>query len=320
MIGPLVALVVAIIASTIMRFVSPRVGALDRPDRYLKTHAQPTPNGGGIAIAIALVAGLAAVQMPLPVAVAIALAGALVIGFADDRIGVPPVVRLIVQVALGVMLAVSGFGVGAFPAMLGGILAVLIFVATMNAVNMVDGMDGLAAGCVVLSALGLAVVASRFTGPETLILVLGAAALGWLVVNAPPAALFLGDNGAYLLGAGLAVTVIGLGRTVPLLLGALTCLGVFGLDLALAVIRRIVGRAPLTSGDRGHFYDQLLARGFTVQRTLMVAYLIQAGFVAAGIAQASLLSGSAGLVFAVVWGVAFVALFAGGFVRYRVDA
>lgn len=320
MIGVLVALVVAVVGSLLMKSLSPRVGALDEPDRYLKVHARPTPNGGGFAIMLAIAAGLVAVEMSIPIAIAIVMVGALIVGFADDRIGLPPWVRLLLQAGLGITLAASGFTVGTVPGILGGLATVLIFMATLNAVNMVDGMDGLAAGCTVLSALGLAVLASRFVGPEMLALLIGAAALGFLVVNAPPAALFLGDNGAYVLGAGLAISVIVLGRTAPLLLGAITCLGVFGLDITLAVLRRLWRRAPLTAGDRGHLYDQLLARGLTVRHTLLVCYLIQAAFVASGIAQASLFAGSAGIVFAITWVGALAALFVGGFVRYRVDA
>jgi len=279
-------------------------------------------NLGGMAIAIAMLMGFVLVGQPLPIAIVVALVGALLLGLAHDIWGVPVGLRLVVETGLGAGVVAAGFAISAIPgpAAIGMVAGIIYFVVAVNAVRLADVEDGLAAGAAVLSALGLAVITARFGGPGVVAIVLAGGGLGFLVLNAPPAALSLGANGAYLLGAGLSVVAIATARTVPMALGVTTCFGIFFLDLLLAGLRKTVGRSRVTAGDRGHLTDQLLGRGLTITRALLVSYLLQCAFILAGIAMTTGRSVWAGGIFVATWGIALIVLLAGGFVRFRIDA
>src|SRR5436190_14406525 len=249
---------------------------------------------------------------------AVVVAGAFVLGLVDDRVGVPPPARLGTQVALGLILA-TGVRSGAFPSpAVAWTVTIVLFASVLNGVNMIDGMDALAGQSVALSCLAIAIIATRGGHPEALAVVAAGAALGFLVHNAPPASLFLGDNGAYLFGAVLVVAILVAGPTPASLAGSVTCLGVIALDLGLAVLRRSVGRAPLMTGDRGHFYDQLMVRGLKLEPALLVCLVLQAVFAAAGIVMAEQSTGTALVSFGVLWATVAVLLVVAGFATYPV--
>src|SRR5262249_3057413 len=145
-------------------------------------------------------------------------------------------------------------------------------------------------------------------------LLVAASCLGFLAHNLPPARLFLGDNGSYLLGAALAIAVLAEGRTVPRLLGASTCLGVFLLDLSLAILRPAAGRGSLTGGDRSHLYDQLQERGLSSGATLGAMWLAHVAFIAAGVQTARLTTGAAIITTGALWAIALGWLVWSGFV------
>ena len=272
-----------------------------------------------MAILPALVAGLALSGEGVPLWAGVALIGAFGLGLTADVIGLPTWAELLGQIVLALLLVggklfVSGV-VGPPPVL--WLVTVVLFVGVVNAVGLADGVDGEAAGLVSLAAFGLAVLSARFAGPEMFALVLAGAALGFLGVNAPPAAIFLGANGTMLTGAGLGVLIISIGRTVPLLLAALMCLGVLAVELLLALIRRALGKHKGAGGD--HLSDQLIARGMRPRSVLGVTYLLQIVFLALAAVMGQLFSGQAVVIFGAVWVMVIVMLFAGGFVSYRVD-
>ncbi len=299
------------------RAASPRLGAMDQPEGALKPHERAVGFLGGFAVALGLATGFALRGWPVPWGVSAALGGALLIGLADDYLDVAPLVRLTLQLVIGLLLAAGGVTASAVPGQAAAwIVGAVLFAAAANAVNMVDGIDGLAGGTAALSALGLALIAARagHDGPAVIALVTAAAAAGFLAHNLSPARLFLGDNGAYLLAAALAVVVLAEGRTWASLLGAGTCFGIFGVDLLLSVLRRAVGRSKLTSGDRLHLYDQMLARGLTPGRTLLVCWTLHLAIIVAGMQAARLTTAAAVASVAGVWLVVVVWLAWSGFV------
>jgi UDP-GlcNAc:undecaprenyl-phosphate GlcNAc-1-phosphate transferase len=152
-----------------------------------------------------------------------------------------------------------------------------------------------------------------------LALVTAGATVGFLAHNLPPARLFLGDNGAYLLAAALAVIVLGEGRTIAALLGAATCFGLFGLDLLLAILRRAIRGGRLTAGDRAHLYDQLQERGISHWRTLVVCWAVHLAIVLAGVQAARLATAPAVATVAGVWILAVVWLLWSGLVTRDED-
>jgi UDP-GlcNAc:undecaprenyl-phosphate GlcNAc-1-phosphate transferase len=306
----------AVALGYLARWAGRRFGALDRPG-HLKEHPEPVPLLGGVAVGGAIVLGMLATSDWPAAAVSAAILGAFLLGLADDLAVLSPWLRLAVQAGLGILLG-AGLRAGGVP---GGTAAewagaALLLVVGVNSVNMVDGLDGLAPGLTIMSALGIAVVASRGDHSYGFPLILTGAAFGFLWHNAPRAALFLGDNGSCLIGAALAACVLSAGTTGQTLAGAVTCLGLFLLDLALSVLRRIALRTPLTRGDRSHLYDQLIARGMSPAGCLLLCLAVQTVFAAAGITISSMATAQGALLeAAAVWIVALVFLVAAGFVR-----
>jgi UDP-GlcNAc:undecaprenyl-phosphate/decaprenyl-phosphate GlcNAc-1-phosphate transferase len=317
-----VALPVAVGLGFVVRAVGARVGALDHPDASLKPHERPVSYLGGLAVAGGVAAGIATHGWPLPAGATVALCGAVALGLADDALRVPPVIRLVVQVGLGAALLWWGWSPDTPDGFWIAVPYVVFFVAALNAVNMVDGMDGLAGSLAVISAVGIAAIGMTATHhrPAMLAVCLGAAVGGFLLHNLPPARLFLGDNGAYLVGAALAVTAFQVGGSVAALAGATGCLGVFLLDLVLSILRRLTGRVPMHRGDRSHLYDQLRARGRSVWGTLGMCAGAQVVFAGAGVIAANLPKVGAVVVEGVVWAAAIGALFGFGFVTARTPA
>jgi len=253
----LIALALALLLTPVARRVGIAAGLVDRPGHPLKIHGVPVPVLGGVAVTGAAFAALAlAGHWP---ATAVAVAAALLVagGLLDDARPLPPPAQVLLQVAAAAILVNGAFEIGAAGAL--GLFA-LVFACT-NAVNLIDGQDGLAGGLGAIAALGLAALLAGASPPEAALgLALAGALAGFLLWNLPPARIFLGNGGAYAVGAILAVLAAmvvdadGARGIVP----ALLCLGVFLFDLGFTVARR-VGRGGLASGDRLHSYDLLSA-------------------------------------------------------------
>jgi UDP-GlcNAc:undecaprenyl-phosphate GlcNAc-1-phosphate transferase len=170
-----------------------------------------------------------------------------------------------------------------------GVVAVLVLV---NAVNLLDGLDGLVAGVVLLGALGSFVVLSG--AGATLALALAGALGGFLVWNSPPARVYLGDSGSYLIGTALAMLFVAAAqRHAAVVSGALLFAGVPVADTAVAIVRRLRAGTPLLRGDRGHVYDQLVDRGWSAKLSVLTCVVAQAVLTGAGIGIAHLSAGVA---------------------------
>jgi UDP-GlcNAc:undecaprenyl-phosphate/decaprenyl-phosphate GlcNAc-1-phosphate transferase len=254
----LIAAAVAVIASPVLAAAGKRLGLVDMPGE-LKIHGSPVPVTGGAAVVVAVFTGTALVGRGDPwiaAAVCLALGG----GMVDDARPLPPWVRLVVQVAAGAVLAAGGSRLQPFGA-LGAPGLILATVACCNAVNMVDGQDGLAAGLGAIAALGIAGVLAASGLEAALPLAVAGALIGFLAWNRPPARVFLGDGGAYAVGVLLTAsaaqaTAIGWHG----LLAAGVCLGVFAYELVATILRRLVSAEPTVRGDRDHSYDRLGVR------------------------------------------------------------
>jgi UDP-GlcNAc:undecaprenyl-phosphate/decaprenyl-phosphate GlcNAc-1-phosphate transferase len=248
-----IALAVTPLAAALAR----RAGVVDRPGP-LKVHPEAVPYLGGVGVA----AGLAGAVVAARPALALPLLGALVLGVADDARDVPPRLRLAGQVGVGVVTAALldvRLATG-----LGFVAVAVASVVLMNGVNMVDGLDGLAAGVTLVAAVGFA--ALLHGDGRTLALGLAGAMAGFLWWNRPPARVYLGDGGAYLLGAALAALLaMAWHRHVPASrsVAALALVGFPAGELAFAVVRRARSRLPLFSGDRRHLYDRLATLGWS---------------------------------------------------------
>jgi UDP-GlcNAc:undecaprenyl-phosphate GlcNAc-1-phosphate transferase len=269
----LIAFALACVLTRVTIAIAPRLGLVDRPGA-LKIHAEAVPVTGGIAVVIASLA----VWRPGP-AIAVAICIALTAGTVDDLRSLSPLARVLAQTLCGAVLVAGGLRLDPLGP-LGGPALVLATVALANAINMVDGQDGLAGGLAAIASLGLAAMmaAAGFTGVAPL--ALAGALAGFLVWNRPTARVFLGDGGAYAVAVAL-VAIAGQASVAgwPSLLAAGCCLGVFAYELVATVARRHRSAMTATTGDRDHTYDRLTRR--LGSRSGSTAVMLALGVVAA---------------------------------------
>ena len=264
-----------------------RVGALD-PVQERGLASEPTPLLGGLAIlAGVLVAGV--LLLPATTEMRGILIAALlitVVGLLDDLVDLPPQLKLLGQVAAGLICVLSGVRVDdfTFPFVgrvdlgdLGGPLTLIGLVLIMNVVNFSDGVDGLAAGVCAIAAVGFAVIAFDLHEDAAGILAacIAGAALGFLVHNFHPASVFMGDSGSNLLGLLLGgVIVEGSLKTNALiaLVVPLVILAVPFLDTGFVVAKRIKYRRPVYRADSNHFHHRFHRMGFSQRKTVLYLY------------------------------------------------
>lgn len=266
MVGIAISFVVALAVTWLLVRVGPRLGYVDRPDdSVLKAHTRPAVPLGGVAIFVGVAAGLLwAGQLDVRLLAAAGLL--LVLGLVDDRVGLSPLLRLVVTSGAGVVVALES------PNVLAGAVMVVLVVVAVNAVNLFDGLDGLAASSAAVAALALAGLAALRGADATVPLILAAALVGFLVLNWHPARAFLGDNGAYVVAVLLAWSVAEGAAGLSELMAGFGLLGVFLVDLVVTVWRRRRAGDPLFAGDRSHLYDRLHQAGWSVPSVaIMVA-------------------------------------------------
>lgn len=294
----------------LMRRWAPRIGLIDSPGGH-KGHRIPTPLGGGLAIWLSTVAVIALGFMvaelgrpALPDILARHLGGirgramelvqilalatvVMFMGLIDDRFGLGWRLRLGVQVGLATLLVIFGVHVTLFwpftHPVVGGCVTVLWVVGLTNAFNMLDNMDGLAAGVGLIAALlfaGAQVAVSSLFVPAVLLVLVGALG-GFLVHNRYPARIFMGDAGSNFLGFLLgAMTVAGTyyrytpGHSPWSVLAPLLVMAVPLYDTtSVIVIRLREGRSPFL-GDRRHFSHRLVERGLTPPQAVRTIDLV----------------------------------------------
>lgn len=294
--GAVLAFLLALLLTPLVRRLALRVGALDpfSARKVLSAPSVPRLGGAGVAAAFYLtVATLwllrssltrATLASDTPV-LAILLGGLpiLAVGAVDDLRGLQALPKLIVEVLVG--LALWALGLRVLPqlgAPLSCLLTVLWLVGVMNATNLIDGLDGLASG-VALFALVSTAVAALLRGDlllALLVIVLAGSVLGFLVYNIRPASIFLGDAGSLFLGYLLAATAVWSVRkaaTAVALVFPLVALGLPLLDTSLTISRRLLSGWPLTQGDRDHVHHRLRGR-FGVGRAVYILYGVCAVF------------------------------------------
>jgi len=272
---------------------APAFGLTDAPGPR-KVHSVPVPRVGGLAMA-------AGILIPTVVSVSLVpeirglLLGLLVLllfGVWDDRVTLGYRTKLAGQIiAVGICMFVGGLHVGALtfngyslPPVAGMTITFLFLVGITNAVNLADGLDGLAGGMVLLCLMAIALFATMSgNGPVTAVALIEAGAvLGFLRFNTHPARIFMGDSGSQVLG--LSVGALGLlatqGETcvlsaaLPLLL-----LGLPIMDTLSVMWTRIrAGKSPFAA-DRNHLHHRLLALGFAHRDAVVIIYVMQAGLV-----------------------------------------
>jgi UDP-GlcNAc:undecaprenyl-phosphate/decaprenyl-phosphate GlcNAc-1-phosphate transferase len=289
------------------RLPGPR--ALPIPERW---HRTPTPVTGGIAIFAAFVLAVQPALQTGAIAtwyrpvIAVA-AAAFAFGLLDDLVRMPVAPKLAGQVGIALLAAYEGIRPDWVRPSFGVPIACIVLVASMNSLNLLDNMDGLAAGTAGVAALGLAVVAGlvEHAGSSVVAACLAGACLGFLPFNyraRRPAALFMGDSGSQLIGFTLGSFALltspgGAGGIAAAIAAPLLILAVPALDTGLVVIVRLGERRPFWQGGRDHSSHRLVYRGLTEHRAVAVLLALTttctAMAVAIVIVQNSLLTGIA---------------------------
>ncbi len=286
-------------------------GAVDVPDSHRRIHAHTTPRLGGVAVYLAFLATLAVspwlgtlVSRNLLNSwqtVAWVLGGATVIfalGVYDDFRGADAKLKLAVQLTVAAGLYFGGFRIGTLslpfgggwelPIWLGFPLTLLWIVGLTNAFNLIDGIDGLAAGASAFALLSLFLCSLAQSHPEISLMsiVLVGAVIGFLRFNFNPATIFLGDSGSLMLGFMAAVMSLVSAQKSPTLIAIAIPLVSFGLpvmEVGVSLSRRFLSGAPLFDGDRRHIHHMLLRRGLTQRQAVIVLYGICALFTLFGL-------------------------------------
>jgi len=302
------------LATPVVRRVVVRFGAIDEPsDR--KVHPVATPTMGGLAMYLGVVVGLAVSFMlpffsavhaasPEPFAVLVTCTLMVALGAVDDLRGVMALTKFTGQVFVAGILILMGVQliyvwlpalgiVSLLGSDLGVLLTILWVVAFVNAVNLVDGLDGLAAGMVAIAAGAFFVYMVRSPSlfgdaseAALLAAVTAGVCVGFLPWNFHPAKIFMGDSGSMMLGLLLAIsTISGVGRNpyppsagdfaaiaIPLLVPLLVLFIPF-LDVLLAIVRRVWRRQGIGVADKEHIHHRLLDIGHSHRQAVLLMYL-----------------------------------------------
>lgn len=240
-----------------------RRGVVDAPDER-RLHATPTPRGGGIGIALVLLAASPWLGPGWPwfAAGLVLCAGA---GLVDDVRPLPPLAKGLLQAAGAACLAVAWPLMPGLLGSLGGhVLAWALVMVMVNFWNFMDGSNGMAAGQALLASLGLAALAPGQGATVWLALALAAASLGFLPLNFPRARVFLGDVGSHALGFAIAALLLmasGPGGASPWLL--VLPVSAMLLDAGLTLVSRARRRQVLWRAHREHLYQRAVAHGWS---------------------------------------------------------
>ncbi len=281
-----------------IRRLANKIGAVDLPNQR-KVHKEPMPRLGGMAIYLGFVAAaLLLVDLSNKV-IGLLLGGTiiLILGIIDDVRGISPKTKLMGQAAAALVVIAFGikiqFITNPFDSLifLGSLsipITLLWLVGVTNAVNLIDGLDGLASGISAIALFTFSYIAytnQQFT-VSLLTFLLAGCIIGFLRYNFYPATIFLGDSGSMFLGFNIAaLAVFGLlkGVTLVALVIPLTILGVPIFDTFFAIVRRRREHQPIFKADKKHIHHRLLNRGLSHWQAVLIIYLISLCFSASAL-------------------------------------
>jgi UDP-GlcNAc:undecaprenyl-phosphate GlcNAc-1-phosphate transferase len=296
----LISLATSLFLTPVVRRLAQRFGWLDVPKDDRRVHTAPIPRLGGVAVFASTMLALAALplvdnlvtralveQWESVVAVLASSTVVFLFGVYDDLAGTNAKWKFIAQGVAAVILYLLGGHIGAVtipfvgslevPPVLDFVFTILWVVGICNAFNLIDGLDGLAAGASLFASLvmlGVALVNNRPLVAVASIALTGAL-IGFLRYNFNPASIFLGDSGALFIGfllAALSVTGSQKSSTavavaIPVMTFALPVI-----DAGFTLVRRFISRKPLFAGDREHIHHKLLERGWSQRRVAFALY------------------------------------------------
>ncbi len=290
------AFLIAFGTTPIVKQFAQRVGAMDNPGEARRIHDHPIPRMGGMAIFLGfLVSVILFAEITKPVqGILIGCVIIVAVGVLDDIVSLRWLIKLIAQVIAAVIAVAHGVTIegimnpnvfAAENTLLIGYLSipvtVLWIVGITNAVNLIDGLDGLACGVSAISSVTMLIVALMVAEPNVALLLaaLAGGCLGFIPYNFNPAKIFMGDTGALLLGYVLAtVSILGLFKfyAVMTFLVPIMALALPLFDTIFAIVRRVLhGQNPMAP-DRGHLHHRLIDHGLSQKQAVAVLYSLSA--------------------------------------------
>ena len=282
------------LCTPLCRIIAIKFGIVDLPDER-KIHLEAIPRLGGVGFYIALLITLLLILFVFPelwhgefIGLVFGALLIVLLGVVDDVIGLGATIKFGFQILVGYVAYKSGFRIEKLTNPFGGtfeiiwlseILSILWFVGLMNAINLVDGLDGLASGIVFIASAGMLATAFMETDPVICLFsfILMGITLAFLRYNFHPAKIFMGDSGSLLLGYLIAaISILGQskGVTAITLLVPLVALGLPILDTALAILRRLMQGKHLFQADQGHLHHRLIKIGLSQKQVVILVYLV----------------------------------------------
>ncbi|MTK11967.1 MAG: undecaprenyl/decaprenyl-phosphate alpha-N-acetylglucosaminyl 1-phosphate transferase [Clostridiaceae bacterium] len=297
----LVSIISSAIFTPIIKKFAVKIKVIDIPKDNRRVHKKPIPLLGGLAIYFSFVLTLVLKTGALSKSEIGILIGATIIalgGFLDDKFEIRPWQKLLFQIAAALALTIYGVRIVWITNPISstelyiniGILSIPLTIAWVvgitNALNLIDGLDGLAAGVAFISTVTIFIITflngkaeAQVLEAQVLTVIVAGSILGFLPYNFNPASIFMGDTGAQLLGFLLAAISIegaiksatAFAIAVPIL-----ALGIPIYDTLFAMIRRKINGKPIMQADKGHLHHRLLDMGLNQRQAVIIMYLISA--------------------------------------------
>ncbi len=282
----LLCFITSVLVTPLVKKLAFKIGATDQPNKR-KVHTKSMPRLGGVAIYISFIVGIYLLRPENALFYPILL-GSLIImvtGILDDIVELSAKIKLIGQLVAALLVVLSGLQIEFINLPLGyqlefgffGIpLTIIWIVGITNSINLIDGLDGLAAGVSTIALITISIMAikmgNQFVSGIGIILI--GATLGFLIHNFYPAKIFMGDTGALFLGYMISVlsllgfkNVTAISYIIPVII-----LGVPISDTFFAIIRRLVNKQPLSAPDKQHLHHCLLRYGFSHKQSVLIIY------------------------------------------------
>ena len=281
-----IAFIAALLLTPLVIRFAYRIRAVDQPN-HRKVHSQAMPRIGGLAIFGAFLVGYAFLQPADEHSLSIMLGATLIIltGFLDDLLDITPKAKLLGQILAALLVVWGGlqiefinlpffgelnFGIFSIP------ITVLWVVGITNAIKLIDGLDGLAAGVSAIALITMSIMAvimgDVFVASTAALL--AASSIGFLFYNFHPAKIFMGDTGSLFLGYMISVlALLGFKNVAVLsLIIPVIMLGVPISDTFFAIVRRIRMKQPISAPDKSHMHHCLINIGFSHRQTVLIIY------------------------------------------------
>ena len=310
----LLAFITAFVLTPHTMRLAKKVGAIDIPNDR-RVNKKPMPRLGGIAVICGFLVSTVYLLIVMNFEKTIDLfgteeywlkllgffVGIIILGvtcFIDDAKGIPSWAKLIAQIAAAIIVVASGIRIEniGIPFLdnkvwlsdwLSYILTVAWIVGITNAINLMDGLDGLSSGITLISCISLIIIFTLNNSPLISILLITALAgsiVGFLPFNFSPARTFIGDTGSNFLGFSLAIiSILGIAKTYTaiVLIAPIIVLALPIFDTLFAIVRRIIKGKSLKAvfkADKGHLHHRLMKRGYTQKQAVLILYAITATF------------------------------------------